>query len=244
MKKKFNVKEHHTGFAVALLFLSIILSGCNDTNCIKGEGSIETRTLNLDPFTSVDANGDFIVYITQGATQQVEVKGESNILDQLRTDIRNNTWKIEHRDCVRRSKQVEIYITMPVVDALAMNGSGRINCQGNFIAEDIPVQVNGSGKIELNVDARQVMSRVSGSGEIVLAGEAVRHSVNISGSGRAEAFALQAENVTVNISGSGVAEVSAAATLTVDISGSGNVYYQGNPTVSQNVSGSGRVIKR
>ncbi|MEJ8803277.1 head GIN domain-containing protein [Pontibacter sp. H249] len=228
-----------------LLILPLLLSACDDTDCIRGEGAIETRTLNIDPFTRIAANGDFKVYLTQGAAQSVEVKGEPNILDQLRTSVSNNTWKIENRECVRRSEAVEVYITIPVVEELDLNGSGRIIGQNAITTStDIPVTVNGSGKIELNLTADQVITRVTGSGDIVLSGEAVQHNINISGSGRAKAFDLQAQNVTVNLTGSGVAEVSASTTLAVDISGSGNVYFQGNPTVTQNISGSGKVIKR
>ena len=227
-----------------LLILPMLLSACEDTNCIRGEGAVETRTLNLAPFTRISANGDFRVYITQGATQAVEVKGEPNILDQLRTSVSNNTWEIENRECIRRSEPVEVYITMPVVESLYLNGSGRITGQNAMTADELDVEVNGSGKIELNAAATQVRSRITGSGEAVLAGETVRHHINISGSGRVEAFELLAENVTVNLSGSGVAEVSASTTLTVDISGSGNVYYKGSPTINSNVSGSGKLIKR
>lgn len=232
------------GRAVIILLLVSALSSCEDTNCIKGEGNIETRTLNLQPFSRVEANGDFKVYLTQGEVQQVEVKGEPNILDQLETSISNGTWEIEHRECVRQSKPVEVYITMPLVQSLYLNGSGLISSQSAFRASELAVEVNGSGKVDVEVEAIKVITRVTGSGEVLLHGYAPLHSVMISGSGRAEAFDLQAENVTVNISGSGVAEVSASDALAAEISGSGIVYYQGNPSVTKTISGSGKVVKK
>ncbi|MBC5992457.1 head GIN domain-containing protein [Pontibacter cellulosilyticus] len=244
MKKKLTRVWSSGQFVLLALFTTLFLSACDDINCIKGEGPRETRTLNLQQFKSIEANGSFKVYITQGATQQVEVKGESNILDQLNTSISNNTWKIEHTSCVRRSNDVEIYITMPVVESLLLNGSGRIKGQNALTAADLQVTLNGSGKIELNASADQVITRLIGSGEIVLSGAAARHSVNISGSGRTETFGMQANNVTVNLSGSGVAEVNAVSALAVEISGSGNVYYKGNPTVTTTVTGSGKVVKK
>lgn len=221
-----------------------ILSGCDDVRCIKGEGDVETRELNLQPFSRVEANGDFKVYITQGEPQKVEVKGEPNILDQLQTSVSNSTWEIEHSECVRRSKQVEVYITMPQVQSLYLNGSGRIYSQNELTANELLVEVNGSGKIECDVTAAKVISRVTGSGEMALHGEAPIYSVNISGSGKSAAFGLQAENVTAQISGSGVAEVSAAEALAADITGSGIVYYLGSPQVTTNISGSGKVVKK
>jgi len=237
------VAGHGSKLLVTIL-ATFLFSACEDNNCIKGEGSVETRTLNLQSFSKVEANGDFKVYLTQGQTQKVEVRGEPNILDQLNTSISNSTWEIENRDCVRKSKAVEVYITMPSVQSLSLNGSGHIRSQDAFEADEVLVEVNGSGEIEVGVNAAKVMTRVTGSGRVALRGQTDLHHINMSGSGKAAAFELLAEDVTVNLSGSGMAEVSANQSLTADITGSGVVYYQGNPTVNTNISGSGKVVKR
>lgn len=234
------------GFRSLLLLVTLgILAACEDTNCIKGNGEVVQRTLDLQSFNEVEANGDFKVYITQGPTQHVEVKGEPNILNELKTDVANNKWSIGYNSCIRRSKAVEVYITMPEVRSLYLNGSGLINSQNVIMATELPVTVNGSGKIDLDLTAAKVITRITGSGEINLQGEAPLHHVSISGSGKAKAYDLVADNVTVNISGSGLTEVTATDALDVSITGSGEVYYKGNPaTVNKSVSGSGKVVKR
>ena len=121
-----------------LLLSLLLLSACDDERCIKGEGDVERRTLQLQPFSDVEANGDFKVYITQGATQQVEVRGQPNILDQVNTQVSNGRWKITHDDCVRRSKEVEVYITMPEVKGLAVNGSGSISGEISSRPQNFP----------------------------------------------------------------------------------------------------------
>jgi hypothetical protein len=244
MKKHSELRRGSASLRPLLLLGYLGLSACDDVNCIKGEDSIEQRTLSLQPFTEIEAKGDFIVYVTQGPTQQVEVKGERNILDQLNTRVRTGTLDIEHEDCVRRSKQVEVYITMPEVKALALNGSGRIYSENTLEVNELRTEVNGSGKVGLDVEAAKVITRVTGSGEVQLHGVAQAHSINMSGSGTAAAFDLEAEDVSVNLSGSGTAEVSASKTLSADVSGSGKVFYYGNPSVNTNISGSGKVVKK
>lgn len=244
MKKDYVTNYRAYRLALILLVLAIALGSCSNSTCIKGEGAIENRSLQLDLFSKIEVNGSFKVYLTQGPVQQVEVKGEPNILSQLNTTVSNNTWKIEHKECIRRNKDVEVYITMPALQEVYLNGSGRISTQNTFTVTALPVTLNGSGKIDMNVKASQVTTRVIGSGEITLQGDTEQHSINISSSGRVQAFSLLAKNATVNLSGSGVAEVNAGNTLTVQISGSGSVYYTGSPTVSSSISGSGKVIKK
>lgn len=105
-----------------LLLSLLCLIACEDERCVKGRGDVEQRVLQVQPFSEVEAEGDFKVYITQGITQQVEVKGEPNILDQVNTRVFNGSWKITHEDCVRRSKPVEVYITVSEVESLSLNG--------------------------------------------------------------------------------------------------------------------------
>ena len=244
MKKYLNQKLTNPVQWTFLLLILLCLSACEDARCIKGEGNVEQRTLQLQPFSKVEANGDFKVYITQGPTQAVEVKGEPNILDQVNTRVFNGRWKITHEDCVRRSKPVEVYITMPAVESLSLNGSGSIYGESKFVVTDLPVEVNGSGEIDLKLDAAKVMTRVTGSGEVRLSGSAKVQSITMSGSGNVSAFDLTAEDVTINMSGSGAAEVTATNSLTVDLSGSGKVYYFGNPAIHTNISGSGKVVQK
>lgn len=50
---------------VCVLLAACLLSACKDNNCIKGEGGVETRMLGIQPFSRIEANGDFKVYLVQ-----------------------------------------------------------------------------------------------------------------------------------------------------------------------------------
>ncbi|QCR21089.1 head GIN domain-containing protein [Pontibacter sp. SGAir0037] len=230
-------------YLLVLLGLGYLVS-CSDSACIKGEGSIEQRELQLQPFSKIESEGDFKVYLTQGSPQKVEVKGEPNILSDLSTEVVDGKWKIRHRSCVRRSKAVEVYITVPEVSELSINGSGSISSTNSLEAGNLALSVNGSGKANIAAIAERIITRLSGSGEITLSGETNMNTIVLSGSGRIASYSLQADDVIVTLSGSGRADVTALNNLTVTISGSGSVYYDGSPSVSSEISGSGKVVRR
>ncbi|WP_018478567.1 head GIN domain-containing protein [Pontibacter roseus] len=222
-----------------------MLSSCGDeADCVRGRGDVETRELNLDALDGVRVNGSTRVFVRRGATQHVEVKGQSNVLDALSTEVRNGTWDLSFDRCLRSHTTVEVYITVPEFTEAEMIGSGRIELQDQFEANEFRADLDGSGSIKANVVASKVSSILSGSGSIDLLGEATVQEVNLSGSGSVKAFSLSTQNTGVQLSGSGSAEVNASDNLTVSISGSGNVYYRGDPTIQTNIAGSGKVIKR
>ncbi|TXK52420.1 DUF2807 domain-containing protein [Pontibacter qinzhouensis] len=229
----------------AALFTIFVLSGCGDeVRCSRGQGDVETRTMQLANFRGVEVNGSSRVYISYGPQQRVEVKAEPNVLDAINQRVSDGIWRIETDKCFRKHETIEVYITSPAIDYTEINGSGEIVINDRFEANEFTTQINGSGKIKANFTAEHAFTRITGSGKAELQGAAEQQDVSISGSGKAHTFNLATERAIVTISGSGDAEVLVADILEANITGSGRVYYKGTPTVNSRITGSGKVEKR
>ncbi len=212
--------------------------------CLKGDGEVETRTLELSDFEGVQVSGNMRVFIKKGNTQQVEVKGQPNIIDELQTNVSGRVWDIAFDRCLSYHKTVQVFITVPQLQSASIGGSGYLELKDTFRTEDFEASVSGSGTMKLKLDTEQLTSRISGSGSIKATGEAARQDIKISGSGNYNSFEISSDEANVDISGSGKAQVNAKYRLGAGISGSGRVLYKGTPKVTTDISGSGRVIRR
>jgi Putative auto-transporter adhesin, head GIN domain len=210
-------------------------------DCENGSGPEVEAVLDMPYFTGVRLEADAKIFITQGGNFEVVVRGEENIIDLLELDVQNDTWVIEFSRCVK-NYDLEIFITMPVVELLSISGSGEMTGENFIETEDIVLRISGSGSICMGLLAENIDGKISGSGEIELEGEAENLDFSISGSGDLRAFDLITEKADINISGSGDAAVHVLEVLDVAISGSGNVFYKGNPILNVTISGSGDVI--
>ncbi|MCC9135001.1 head GIN domain-containing protein [Pontibacter silvestris] len=231
--------------SLASVVSGMLFTSCNfGINCVQGEGDVVTRNLNLDTFTGVSVSGSTEVYIQRGNEQRVELEGQANILDLLETEIDNDeVFQVGFNGCVSDHKTVKVYITMPELEYAAVSGSGLVELQDSFRADDFKARVSGSGEIVARIAANNISARTSGSGSILLAGITNELELGLSGSGKVRAYDLQTNAAEVDISGSGSAEVAVEEDLEVEISGSGKVYYKGEPDIISDVSGSGKVIK-
>lgn len=228
-----------------LLVLTSFFTSCDrEGMCLRGEGDVETRSLNVARFEGVSVSGNSRVFIRKGSPQRVEVKGQPNVLDELETEVRGDVWRVEFARCLRDHEPVEVYITTPEINAASVGGSGYVELEDVFESDEFDVRVSGSGDIKLRLATNRLNSRISGSGTITAAGVADQHVIAISGSGSSNSFDLTTRETDVDISGSGKAEVNVEDQLDVDISGSGRVYHQGSPSVNADVSGSGKVIRK
>lgn len=237
MKK--NIK-HQISIGMLMTSMFIFTGLYNHTSA---QTSKEVR--DLSSFQSIALSFSGNVILTQGQTQKVEIEAEQEFLKDVITEVRGEELIIRTEDRMWRNMgQVKIYITMPVISALKVTGSGSITASNNLAVDKLRLDVSGSGSVKIDrLKAQQIENKISGSGSIKISGEnASSLSASISGSGKLDAFSLAAGSVTVNISGSGNANVQATETLDTRISGSGSVNYKGHPRVNANATGSGKTV--
>lgn len=234
--------------AIILTTLFLITS-CSDQgnnglfNCIKGNNDIVTEELLINEFTGVKLRGSSDVFITYGSPFKVEVEGESNVIDNIELDIQDDIWEIEFEDCMKDTEQLKFYITMPEIKHLEVSGSGDMMGDNDIIADDLYLEVDGSGKIDITVlDVTDLEAKISGSGKILVDGVAEEFDARVTGSGDLKAFDLDTKDTYVKVTGSGNVEVWVEEDLEVKITGSGDVFYRGNPFIDVDISGSGDLI--
>ncbi len=208
----------------------------------------QKETRDVGSFDEISLGVAADLYLTIGSKQSVVIEGDEDDIEEIVTEVRDGRLRIKSRKSWSWNwggNDVEIYITVPKINALSVSGSGDIHGESVIETDDLELGVSGSGNIEVEIDSEEVKMTISGSGSAQLGGTTSDFSVRISGSGSINAYDLKAENVAVRISGSGSARVNASDELEATISGSGNVYYEGSPDkVNSNTSGSGRVKKK
>lgn len=226
---------------VACLFFQAC-DGLFDADCRRASGDVVTQELVLDDLNSISLEVAADVYISKGPEQVVTIEAQQDVIDELNKDINDRYWDISWRDCLRRHKDIKIFITVPEMEEISISGSGDIVVEDTFTQDAVTLQISGSGSIEGRFEANTITCSISGSGDIELQGTAELTSISISGSGGVDAFGLTATEATVSISGSGGANVNVSNMLEVSIAGSGDVRYRGIPSINVRISGSGQLI--
>lgn len=232
---------------IGMLFLPLLITSCDEDIFpgITGEGNIITETLMLDDFTGFINASSADIYITQGDVQEVVIEAQENIIDNLEVDVNDDGyWKIKYDRWVRRAKPVKIYITVPDLDKVVVDGSGGVFGETAFDGlGNLELIISGSGSMDLEFTSETLELVISGSGSFDLSGESQEMDAVISGSGDVRAFDLATERAEFRISGSGSGHLSVSDHLKAMISGSGDIYYRGTPEMDIHISGSGSVSR-
>jgi hypothetical protein len=205
--------------APLLVLAALVVAGC-------GAGPRTTQTREVAPFDRIDVDSSIDVDVVPGAANKVLVSAGENVIDHVETDSRDGVLHLSIRD------HGIVIGPDPYDDARVQVSSAAL--QG--------VRVQGSSDLALGrIDANELAVEIEGSGDVEANGTVGNLIASISGSGDADLRDLAARTATVSIQGSGDAKVSVEDELVVSVQGSGDVSYRGNPRVSQHVEGSGDV---
>ena len=232
-----------TIFAAALAILS---SGCSDIGiCVNGQGPLTDSTLSVASFSGIHISDNANVYLRQGPVQEVTVTTQENILEDIDIEVINDILLIKLDGC-HYSYDLDVFVTLAQpLSEISVSGSGDLI--GDTLiqaAQNLTLDISGSGEISLETTATDIESEISGSGGLNLSGTAVNHNLKISGSGDLSSYDLVCDNHDLGVSGAGTGEVYVnGGTLDVRISGSGKVYYKGSPSsINTQITGSGSLV--
>ena len=208
---------------ILILVIAFTVFRCSDKDQFVGSGETTSEIRHLDYINKISSEGTFIVTITKGNEQMIEIIADDNIMHRVRTDVTNGKLKLYLADGSYNNIHLEANITILELNEIENSGDGDMHIYNNTNVESFKVYNNGSASIYLDGSCENLDIETEGSGPIF-------------------AYNMETENCDIEIEGSSDVEVSCDSNLDITIEGSGNVYYKGAPLINTNISGSGQVI--
>ncbi|MEM6718136.1 MAG: head GIN domain-containing protein [Bacteroidota bacterium] len=235
-----------TVFIIALLLSTTVSHAKWGKKKIKGNGNVTTVTRTTSDYEGVSVAGFFDVELVAGTEGKITLKGESNLLEYVTTEVKNNVLKIKTKKGynLRTSRGKSIVITVPFQDInkVSLSGSGDVYTKDTIKTDSFKMALAGSGDVIIDIDTDNLKMAVSGSGDMTAKGNAGKAEIALSGSGDIHAYGLKAKSATVSLAGSGDIRVHATDYLKARVAGSGDITFKGKPAKQDTkVAGSGSI---
>lgn len=170
-----------------------------------------SQSRDVATFTKIQVNGAVELKLVAGKDQSVQVTADDRWIDQITTEVRNDTLIIDMDDIDWNDDNdgILINITMAVLEELVVEG-----------AVDADLE---------EIDSPELSLTINGAGDVDVSGKCGELEVDIRGAGDISARELECEVASVSIFGAGDADVFASKEITAKLMGVGDVTVYGNP---------------
>ncbi len=189
---------------------------------VKGSGNVVTESRDLSGFKAVEVGGVFDVEIVAQKEFSVQVEGDDNLLELIKTEVRGDTLKIRGEKRFSTQNRIKIRIGAPDIESVDTSGASTLSLS-NVNNDALRIESSGASKIKVNGETKELV-------------------IDISGASKVEGSDLKAVNANVDASGACRVSLFVSGDLKADLSGASKVTYSGNPqNVVKNVSGASSV---
>ena len=237
-------------FFSAVMFISLLLgitslfAGCNVIGGVHGDGNVLKETRKVTTFDGIEVSGAFEIILKQGATEEVTVEADANLLPLIHTDVVGSTLKIETRKPINHVTVMKVYITVKDLKQIDVSGAVDVKTDGRITVSELSFESSGASESKMELAVQKLKLDCSGASKLRFSGSATEVSMDLSGASDIFAYDLLAENYDLDISGAGNAQINVSKKIRAEISGAGSVKYKGSPSdVDQSVSGAGSIKK-
>jgi hypothetical protein len=233
-------------FILIAMFLGLsgMCSSCQMVGGVHGDGNVVKESRPVGSFNAIEVSGAFDIIIKQGATEELAVETDRNILPLVSTEVVGNTLKIETKKPIHHTTELKVYITVKDINLIDASGATDIVSDGKLTLSTLTLDASGSTDARLDLAVGKMKLDCSGASKVKFSGTATEVIMDLSGASDIFGFDLLAESYDIDISGAGNAQVNVSKRIRAEISGAGSVKYKGSPTeIDQSVLGAGSIRK-
>lgn len=205
-------------------------------------------------FERIEINGSPTVYYQQADSFSVKVKGPTEVVNRIITDVSSGTLTIRNRGKVglfnissNADNQLSVFVTSPDLIGVRLNGSGDFISRHHVDTDKMNVVLKGSGDIQFNDLLCDVFDvELVGSGDVDIKQLDTRSTnASLVGSGDIDIRQKNATNTRLSLRGSGDIEVKFddnCGSVSADLHGSGDISLSGQvQQLQKQKNGSGSI---
>jgi hypothetical protein len=210
---------------------------------IRGNGEVvsEDRSISSN-FSEIKVQQGIEVYLTQGNSTEIKVEADENIIDILRTEVKNNELKIYFDKNVYKATSRKVYVTTNNISKISTSSGALVKTENTIETSTLQLDSSSGSSIKVYVNADEVSSSSSSGAGIDIYGKSKEFSASASSGSSIDADKLETINATAKVSSGASIDVNVTGKLTAKASSGGDIDYEGNPTeVNKDTSSGGSV---
>ena len=212
--------------------MAILLAVCCAGQSFAGNGN-ETQTRHVSGFNAIDVATGIDLYITMGNSEEVKIVADDEIIDNIKTEVRNGTLHIYMKKTGWFNRNVnktrKAYVTLKELVELNASSGSDVESENTLEGESLKISASSGSDVKLEVRYKNLSLDTSSGSDAELRGKV--KNLELSASSGSDINASDLESVKCRASASSGSDISLTVTeeLQADASSGSDIVYHGNP---------------
>lgn len=205
-----------------------------------------TQKRSVGSFNSIDVCCGIQVLLTEGSSSSVTVEANSNIISDVKTEVKGRTLNISFNNQRNKNNKgkIVVHVTAKDIEKLDSGSGSKIEGTNTINAGNIKLNVNSAGQINLDLKANDVVCNGNSAGTITLRGEAVSVKASNNSASSFNLKGFQTTNADISTNSGASVDITVKSEIKAHANSGAHVRYYGNPSKTDISSNSGASVKR
>lgn len=141
---------------------------------IEGNNLLDTLQLTTQKFDRIEISAPFDVILEKGNHSEIKIIGESNVIPEVFTEVKNNTLILSTSNNVKffgnAIERTQLIVTTKDISEIYVLASAKVSSTSNVESKHLFLELMGSGEISLTIESQNVSVDITGSGNVELNG--------------------------------------------------------------------------
>jgi hypothetical protein len=209
----------------------------------RGNGNVIKQERKLTDFLKIKVSYGIDVIISQGDSEKVTVEADENLVDLIKTEVKDQTLKIYHEENISKAKKMCVYVTVKDLNSIIASSGSDVTTEKEIKLDKLVVEMSSGSDGNLKLNANELICETSSGSDLELSGKSKTLDLTASSGSDINAYELEAEYVSVKTSSGSDAEVFVTNQLKVRGSSGSDVRYKGSPKNIDNDLSSGASVR-
>jgi len=219
-----------TIYKIFVLLITVNLTTSCMFNGLSGNGNVKTEKRNVSSnFTGIHVSQGIDVYLTTNNDQAISVEADENIIDLIKTEVKDGVLKIYLSKQVWHSKARRVYVSVPVINEVVTSSGASVRFENTLHNNRLILKSTSGSDIRAKVSVTDLTCKASSGADIRISGITKNFDVSASSGSDIKAYGLEAEYANAHASSGADIKVYATKSISVKTSSGGDVNYKGNP---------------
>lgn len=206
----------------------------------------DKKTVTVDSFSGIRSTDGFIVNVTMGDVEEVEVEAPSDLIARVMVETVNGTLQLSFRgsNVVLIGKRVVVNVKAKALNNLQAAAGSRMEVSGVVESEKVSIEASSGATIKTSVEAKDLSLRGSSGAELQVGGAVNSVKVRVGSGASVYATEFSAESASVEADSGALVHISAKAFDNVKVSSGARVRYTEDANVKNVSVSSGGSFKK